>query len=98
MSEIPLEAIKRGTLFVDQRAGSLTEAGDIVQGINAREFTADIIHGELGELSLGQVTGRTNDTQITVFKSVGVAAQDVFTAALALNRAKELGLGQTIVL
>lgn len=98
MAEIPFETTKRGTLFVDQRAGCLAEAGDLVQGIAAGEFTADIVHGEIGELSLGLVSGRTSDEEITIFKTVGVAAQDVFTAALALNRAKELGLGQTIVL
>ncbi len=96
MQEIPAETIARALVVVDSRSASLAETGDLIQPITAGLFTADHIHAELGELVLGQKSGRTTPDQITYFKSVGVAVQDAVAAQLALTNAQKLGLGQQV--
>ncbi len=96
MQEIPAAAIARALVVVDSRSASLAETGDLIQPIAAGLFTADHIHAELGEIVLGQKTGRTSATQITYFKSVGVAVQDAVAAQLALSNAQKMGLGQQV--
>jgi ornithine cyclodeaminase/alanine dehydrogenase-like protein (mu-crystallin family) len=54
------------------------------------------IRAELGEIVLGLQPGRESDSQVTLFKSVGVAVQDAAAARLALQRAADLGLGQSV--
>ena len=91
--------VARGRLFVDSREAALVEAGDIVMGIEDGLFTADHIAGEIGQL-LGarRVAGRTSDTQITIFKSLGMAVEDVTAADLAYRRAVKRGIGQELTL
>jgi len=91
MQEIPSEVIQHATLIVDQRAASLTEAGDIVIPIRQGFITNDHIHAELGEIISGSKKGRISEDQITVFKSVGNAIQDLALAHCILGRIEELG-------
>ena len=67
-------------------------------GANELRDTSEAEAVELGELSSGTRTGRASDAQITVYKSVGVAAEDAAAAALVLRRARERGVGRTIEL
>ena len=90
--------VARGRLVVDSRAAALTEAGDIVQGIREGLFTANHIMAELGELASGRVPGRTADDEVTIFKSLGMAVEDVAAADLAYRRAREVGKGKEISL
>ena len=90
--------VARARLFVDSRAGALVESGDIVQGIAEGRFDAGHLDGELGELVLGRVTGRQTADEITIFKSLGMAVEDVVAADLVLQRAVETGAGTTLVL
>lgn len=96
MQEIPAETIARALVVVDSRSASLAETGDLIQPIQAGLFTTAHIHAELGEIVLGQKSGRTAPDQITYFKSVGVAVQDAVAAQLALTNAQKLGLGQQV--
>jgi ornithine cyclodeaminase len=96
MQEIPAETVARALVVVDSREASLAEAGDLIQPIEAGRFTAAHIHAEVGELVLGKKDGRSHPDQITYFKSVGVAVQDVMAAQLALQNAQAAGLGQTV--
>jgi alanine dehydrogenase len=98
--EMDPELVARARLFVDSRAAALVESGDIVMGIQEGRFTADHIAGEIGELvaGSGQVAGRTSDTAITIFKSLGMAVEDVTAADLAYRRAVERGIGQELTL
>lgn len=96
MQEIPSATVERATVFVDFRSSALTEAGDILQPIQAGRIGADHIHAELGEVILGDKSGRLGDDQITFFKSVGVAVQDAAAAQLALQNARKMGLGQNV--
>ncbi len=86
MQEIPHEVIQHATLIVDQRTASLTEAGDIVIPIRQGLITNDHIHAELGEIISGSKKGRISDDQITVFKSVGNAIQDLALAHCMLEK------------
>lgn len=85
-------------LFVDSRAAALVESGDVVMGIGEGRFTADHVLGELGEVVLGRRPGRHADDAITIFKSLGMAVEDVVAADLVLRRAIETGAGTELTL
>ena len=87
----------RARLFVDSRAAALVESGDIVLGIQEGRFTAEHIVAEIGELVNG-ASGRRSDTEITIFKSLGMAVEDVTAADLAYRRAVEQGIGRELTL
>jgi ornithine cyclodeaminase/alanine dehydrogenase-like protein (mu-crystallin family) len=89
MQEIDATTVRRARVVVDQRDAALAEAGDIIIGQAA-------IDAEIGEIINGDKPGRQDDTQITFFKSVGLAVQDAVTAAAALKAAEEKGLGTVI--
>lgn len=82
MRECDDEAVRRARVFVDTRAGALAEAGDLRQPIAAGTWSADQVCGELHELANGQCGGRRDDAEITLFKSVGAALEDLAAAAL----------------
>jgi ornithine cyclodeaminase/alanine dehydrogenase-like protein (mu-crystallin family) len=96
MCEIPYETIKRSKLVVDSVNACLIEAGDIIQPIESGIITKDHIHAEIGEIVLGDRAGRLNDKDITVFKSVGNAVQDLAAAAVIMENAERLNIGSTI--
>ena len=85
-------------LIVDSRAGALTEAGDVVLAIQDGLCGPDHIAGELGEVVSKRLSGRTSLNEITIFKSLGMAVEDVAAAELAWRRAAEQGLGRAIPL
>ena len=91
--------VARARLFVDSRAAALVESGDVVMGIQEGRFGADHIVAELGELIADDSrAGRRNDTDVTIFKSLGLAVEDVTAAELAYRRAVERGIGQELAL
>jgi ornithine cyclodeaminase len=95
--EMSTDLVKRGRLFVDSRTGALAEAGDIVIPMKERAFDAGQIAGELGELAAGRIGGRAKPSDVTIFKSLGMAVEDVAAAHLAFDRAAERGLGRAVV-
>ena len=74
----------------------LKEAGDIIGPITDRDLDESAISAEIGEVVLGSAQGRTSAEEITFFKSVGNAVQDVTVAALVLEQAEMAGLGMTV--
>lgn len=88
--------VARARTFVDSRAGAMAEAGDIVMAIAEGAITREHIAGELGELAAGRVSGRQGERQVTLFKSLGMAVEDVAAAHLAFSRATARGLGTEI--
>ena len=78
--ELDPALVQRARLVVDSRAAALKEAGDVVMGIAEGRWTAAHIAAELGELPT-----RQNDREITVFKSLGLAVEDLFAAHLVLS-------------
>jgi ornithine cyclodeaminase len=95
--EIDPDLMARARLFVDSREAALVESGDVVMGIEERRFGPEHIVAELGDVVAG-ATGRRNDTEITVFKSLGMAIEDVMAADLAYHRAREKGIGLELTL
>src|SRR4029453_5083993 len=89
--------VARARLFVDSRGAALVESGDVVLGIQEGRFGSDHIVAELGQLVAG-ATGRRSDSEVTIFKSLGLAVEDVTAAQLAYRRAVERGLGTELVL
>lgn len=85
-------------LVVDSREAALTESGDILMSIAEGFFAADHIAGELGEVAAGRVPGRRAPGEITVFKSLGLAVEDVVTGNLAWREAVAAGLGRELAL
>jgi len=96
--EMDPDVVARARLFVDSRAAALVESGDVVMGIGEGRFDDGHIAGELGEVVLNRVAGRTAAEQITVFKSLGMAVEDVVTADLVFRRAIESGAGTELTL
>lgn len=96
--EMDTALVRDARVFVDSRAGALAEAGDIVIPIKDGAFDASHLAGELGDLFGGRIPGRRNDTEITIFKSLGMAVEDVAAARLAFERASARGLGRGFVL
>lgn len=86
MREADDRVIERGRIFVDTRTGALAEAGDIVQPVSAGILKADDIAGDLFELCREQRGGRQSPAEITVFKSVGTALEDLAAAELLMAR------------
>lgn len=86
MRESDDELIRRARVFVDTREGALAEAGDIVQAIASGVLSAGEIAGDLYDLCSGRVAGRREPDEVTVFKSVGTAVEDLVAAARVLER------------
>ena len=82
MREADDAAVMRARIVVDTYAGALAEAGDIVQPLAHGVITREHIVGELAQLLRGEVRGRTGDADITLFKSVGTALEDLAAAQL----------------
>jgi ornithine cyclodeaminase len=96
--EMDTALMRRARVFVDSRVGALAEAGDIVLPIAEGAIEPGHIAGELGELALGRIAGRLDQADVTIFKSLGMAVEDVAAAHLAYVRAAERGLGRGFVL
>ena len=90
--------VARARLFVDSRAAALVESGDVVQGIAEGRFSASHLAGELGALAGGRLSGRQSDTEVTIFKSLGMAVEDVVAADLVYRRALVTGAGTELTL
>ncbi|MDM9624546.1 ornithine cyclodeaminase family protein [Rhizobium sp. S152] len=88
MRESDDAAIRRASVFVDTRAGAMTEAGDIVQPLKSGVLEEGDIRAELAELVTGEHKGRINGDEITLFKSVGAALEDLAGAILAYETVK----------
>ena len=79
-------AIVRARIFVDTRAGAMSEAGDIVQPLEARLLAPEDILAELAELCRDEHPSRTDPNEISLFKSVETALEDLAAAELLIDR------------
>lgn len=84
--EADSELIVRSKVYVDSLTSTTAEAGDIM--IPVREGIIDMAHilGEIGQVASGEIAGRLDDAQITLYKSLGITAQDLFAAAFVYRR------------
>ncbi len=96
--EIDTETVAAARLFVDRRESALNEAGDVLIPIREGAFKADHIQAELGDVIIGKQPGRRTQGELTLFKSLGIAVEDVAAAAYVVRRARETGTGQTVAM
>lgn len=94
--ELDADVVAAASLFVDRRESTLNESGDYLGAVAERGLGPDHILAELGELLVGAHPGRRDDAELTLFKSLGLAVEDLAAAELAVARARELGLGTEI--
>lgn len=83
-------------VFVDSRDAVLAEAGDFIQPMEKGIIDKNRITAEIGEVISGKVKGRESGSQITLFKTVGIAVQDVVTASQIYKKALEKGVGRVV--
>jgi len=94
--ELDTAAVARARLFVDRRESTLNEAGDFLMPKKEGAIGDDHILGEIGEILLGQIGGRRSAEEITLFKSLGLAVEDLAAAHHIYRKARERGMGTTI--
>jgi alanine dehydrogenase len=94
--EIDHTVLLKSKVFVDERTQVLSESGDVVIPIKQGLYKPENIVGELADVITGKVKGRTSDSDITMFKSVGIALEDVAVARAAYDLAMRKGVGQEI--
>ena len=91
--ELDTACVCAARIFVDRRESALAEAGDLLIPIREGAISPDQIVGELGDVLIGKVPGRRADDELTLFKSLGLAVEDVAAAAHVVRRAREVGAG-----
>ena len=100
--EVDTDTVIDSVVVVESRAAALAAppsgAIELHLAIEAGAIKPDHVHAELGELVSGDRPGRTDPTQLTLYKSVGVAVQDAAAAALVLETARRLGIGHDVEL
>ncbi|MEM8535118.1 MAG: ornithine cyclodeaminase [Chloroflexota bacterium] len=92
MSEVPIATVAQSRVFIDQQSAVWAEAGDLIQARDKGMLDTHVVT-ELGEVLAGNVAGRVSAEEITFFKSVGVAVQDMAVAQLALAKALQHNYG-----
>lgn len=96
MCEVDAETLAHARIVVDQREAALAEAGDLLQPLARGLIRGPEAWIELGGLLNGVVSGRQSDREVTIFKSVGVAMQDVAIALYVYRRAREMNVGMEV--
>lgn len=94
--ELDGDILRSARVFVDRTDSALREAGDIVLAIGDGLFAAGDIAGDLGAVLAGRIVGRSGPDEITLFKSVGLAVEDVAAARATYDACRRLGLGHDV--
>jgi ornithine cyclodeaminase/alanine dehydrogenase-like protein (mu-crystallin family) len=98
--EVDVETVRDALVVVESRSSALAAppagAVELGRAIERGAIDADHVHAEIGEIVAGDRAGRTDDDQLTLYKSVGVAAQDAAAAALVLEAARARGVGTEV--
>jgi ornithine cyclodeaminase len=95
-AEIDTAAVVRSRFFVDCRNSTVNEGGEYLRALQSGAITAAHIAAEIGEVANGMKPGRTSQAEVTLYKSLGVAPQDLASAHYVLERARAAGIGQLI--
>lgn len=96
--ELDEKLVAKARIVVDSMEANMKESGDFLIPMAEGKFAKERIYGELGDVVLGRKKGRESPKEVTLFKSVGLAIEDVSAASAAFDRAKELGLGRDVAL
>ena len=95
-TEIDIPTVVKSRFFVDCRSSTITEGGDYLRALRAGAITPEHILAEIGEVANGSKVGRTSPNDVTLYKSLGIAPQDLASAHYVLQKARERGVGQVI--
>jgi ornithine cyclodeaminase/alanine dehydrogenase-like protein (mu-crystallin family) len=97
LRELDGSTMARSKVFVDSREAIMAECGDILLALAEKSITADHVQVEIGEVLAGTKPGRTAAEEVTLYKSVGIAIQDVATAQLVYHKALQRGVGADVI-
>jgi ornithine cyclodeaminase/alanine dehydrogenase-like protein (mu-crystallin family) len=95
-AEIDTPAVVKARFFVDRRESTIHEGGEYLRALKSGAITADHILAEIGEVANGSKAGRTSQLDVTLYKSLGIAPQDLASAHYVLQKARAAGVGQVI--
>ena len=96
--ELDGPAVARSRLYVDRRESTLNESGDFLMAREEGFVTDEHILGDIGDVLTGRIAGRRHDDEITLFKSLGLAVEDVAAGHLVYRNALERGVGQRLTI
>jgi ornithine cyclodeaminase len=96
--ELDTAAVVRSRLFVDRRESAFNEAGDFLIPRAEGAISDEHLRGELGDILVGRATGREDGTQVTLFKSLGLAVEDVAAAHVVHREAERRNVGTVVEL
>ncbi len=96
LREIDGATLKRAKVVVDSRDAVMAECGDILLALKEQSIGAADIHGEIGEVLAGAKAGRSSPSEVTLYKSVGIAIQDVAAAQIVYRKALERNVGTDV--
>jgi ornithine cyclodeaminase len=94
--ELDTETVAHSSFFTDRRESCLNEAGDFILAAAEGAVGPEHILAELGEVLAGMHPGREHEDELTVFESLGIAAEDLASAELVVRRARERGVGTEV--
>jgi len=95
-AELDIEAVKRARMFADNKEGVLGQCGEFLRAKAAGAIDDAHVVGSVGDVIIGKIPGRSSAQEITLFKSLGMAVEDVVSAEFILAEAARRGLGQVI--
>ncbi|HEY2049559.1 MAG TPA: ornithine cyclodeaminase family protein [Caulobacteraceae bacterium] len=95
-AEVDADLVREARFFVDFRPSAEAEAGEYLMAKASGVIGPDHIAGEIGEVAAGARPGRRSDQEITLFKSLGIAAEDIAVARFLLERAQTQGAGRMV--
>lgn len=95
-AEIDTAAVVKARFFVDYRDSTIHEGGEYLRALRAQAITAEHILGEIGEVANGSKVGRRSANDVTLYKSLGIAPQDLASAHYVLEKARARGIGTVI--
>jgi ornithine cyclodeaminase/alanine dehydrogenase-like protein (mu-crystallin family) len=95
-AEVDTPAVVKARFFVDRRESTVNEGGEYLRALKAGAITPEHILGEIGEVANGSKTGRRSPLDVTLYKSLGIAPQDLASAHHVLEKARAAGVGQVI--
>ena len=94
--ELDAETVAAASLFVDRRESTENESGDYLMALREGAIGPEHIQAELGEVLVGAAPGRTSAGELTLFKSLGIAIEDLAAAEYVVARARETGAGTEV--
>jgi ornithine cyclodeaminase/alanine dehydrogenase-like protein (mu-crystallin family) len=95
-AEIDTPAVLKARYFVDRRESTVNEGGEYLRALKAGAITPAHILGEIGEVANGSKIGRSSPLDVTIYKSLGIAPQDLAAAHHVFKKARAAGIGQVI--